>query len=216
MFKDHFSHNSVSYSRHRPGYPDSLFSYLSSICKEHRLAWDCATGSGQSAVQLTKYFRKVIATDASDSQISNALKHAGVNYLVSTAEDSMHDDSCVDLVTVAQALHWFDLPRFTAEVDRTLKPAGILAVWSYNLLKEPLINYAISLAYRLIHNQGGALKACLGLVKSDNAESESACKPRRARPEAYIYGIVLLAKDRAIRREARFVAARFRSCRDMA
>ncbi|GMR05714.1 MAG: hypothetical protein BMS9Abin25_0289 [Gammaproteobacteria bacterium] len=76
--------------------------------------------------------------------------------------------------------------------------------------------YAISLAYRLIHNQGAALKACLGLVKSCNAECESACKPHRARPEAHIYGIVLLAKDRAIRCEARFVAARFRSRRDMA
>ncbi len=73
-------------------------------------------------------------------------------------------------------------------------------------IKEPLINYAIPLAYRLIHNQGGTLKACPGLVKSDNAECEPACKPRRARPEAHIYGIVLLAKDPAIRYEARFVA----------
>ncbi|HDH15589.1 MAG TPA: hypothetical protein ENG90_03800 [Gammaproteobacteria bacterium] len=60
------------------------------------------------------------------------------------------------------------------------------------------------------------MKACLGLVKSCNAGCESACKPRRASPEAHIYGTVLLAKDRAIRCEARFVAARFRSRRDMA
>jgi len=84
------------------------------------------------------------------------------------------------------------------------------------MLKEPLINSAMSLAYRLVHNQDAALKACLGLVKSCNAECESACKPRRARPEAHIYGIVLFAKDRAIRYKARFVAARFRSRRDMA
>ncbi len=84
------------------------------------------------------------------------------------------------------------------------------------MLKEPLINYATSLAYRLIHNQGTTLKACLGLVKSCNAECESACKPRRARPETHIYGIVLLAKDWAIRCEARFVSVRFRSRRDMA
>ena len=62
-------------------------------------------------------------------------------------------------------------------------------------IKEPLINYATSLAYRLIHYQGVTLKACLGLVKSYNAESESACKPRRARPEAHIYGVALLAKE---------------------
>ena len=92
----------------------------------------------------------------------------------------------------------------------------MIHTFALSKVKEPLINYAIPLAYSLIHNQGGTLKACLGLVKSDNAECESDCKPRRARPEAHIYGIVLLAKDRAIRCEARFVAARFRSRRGMA
>jgi len=81
---------------------------------------------------------------------------------------------------------------------------------------EPLINNAIPLAYRLIHNQGGTLKACLGLVKCDNAECKSACMPRRARPGAHIYGIALLIKYLAIRCEARFVSARFRSRRGMA
>jgi len=81
---------------------------------------------------------------------------------------------------------------------------------------ESLINYAIPLAYRLIHNQDGTLKACLGLVKSDNAECESACMPRRARPEAHIYGIVLLIKYFGHSCEARFVAACFRSRRGMA
>lgn len=134
MFKDHFSRTSVSYARHRPGYPEPLFKYLSSVCKEHKLAWDCATGSGQSAVQLTKYFNRVVATDASESQISNALRQQGIKYSVAAAEDSTLTTASVDLITVAQALHWFDLPGFTVEVDRTLKKEGILSVWSYNLL----------------------------------------------------------------------------------
>lgn len=134
LFKNHFSHDPATYSRHRPNYPDSLFSYLSSVCRDHKLAWDCATGSGQSAFQLTKYFNRVVATDASESQIRHALKHEGIHYLVSTAEDSRLDTASVDLVTVAQALHWFDIARFTAEVDRTLKPEGVLAVWIYDLL----------------------------------------------------------------------------------
>ncbi len=134
-FKDHFSNNSVSYSRHRPDYPDSLFSFLSSACSEHKLVWDCATGSGQSAVKLTKYFNKVIATDASRSQISNALQHQGINYYVCNSEESVLKDESADLITVAQALHWFDLPLFMTEVDRVLKPGGILAVWSYGLLE---------------------------------------------------------------------------------
>ena len=154
LFKDHFSHDPVTYSRHRPGYPDSLYTYLASICSDHKLAWDCATGSGQSAVQLTKHFNRVVATDASESQISHALKHEGINYLVTTAGNSQLDSASVDLVTVAQALHWFDLPRFTAEVDRTLKPGGLLAVWSYNLLTiRPDIDEQIKHLYGTVLKQ---------------------------------------------------------------
>mgnify|MGYP001822755236 FL=1 len=134
MFKDYFSQDSAAYSRHRPGYPDSLFSYLSSIAKDHDLAWDCATGSGQSAVQLARHFNRIIATDASESQISHAEKHAAVHYFVARAENSAIEANSLDLITVAQAMHWFDLTAFTAEVDRTLKERGILAVWTYNLL----------------------------------------------------------------------------------
>ena len=135
MFKDYFSQDSAAYSRHRPGYPDSLFSYLSSITNDHNLAWDCATGSGQSAVQLAQHFNRVIATDASTSQIRHAVKHAAVQYCVSRAESSAIEANSLDLITVAQALHWFDLTAFTAEVDRTLKDKGIFAVWTYNLLR---------------------------------------------------------------------------------
>lgn len=133
-FKDHFSHNSSSYSKHRPGYPDTLFSYLSSICQQHQTAWDCATGSGQSALQLAKYFQTVIATDASESQIKNAYRQDNIHYTVAAAESSGIKKSSLDLITVAQALHWFDLPSFTTEIERLLKPRGILAAWSYNLL----------------------------------------------------------------------------------
>ena len=81
--------------------------------------------------------------------------------------------------------------------------------------KEPLLIYTDPLAYRPAHNQDETLKACLGLVKRINAECGSASKPRRASPEAHIYGIVLLVKDIAIHAEARFVAARFRVCRGL-
>ena len=74
-FKDHFSVNSEKYSKHRPGYPEVLFKFLSSITPGHNLAWDCATGSGQAAHGLVEYFHKVIATDASKRQIKNAIPH---------------------------------------------------------------------------------------------------------------------------------------------
>ncbi|MFH1214939.1 MAG: class I SAM-dependent methyltransferase [Pseudomonadota bacterium] len=98
-------------------------------------AWDCACGTGQSALGLSRYFKEVIATDASENQISNAETKPGITYQVATAEKSFINDGEIELVTVAQALHWFDIELFFEEANRVLMHNGILAVWSYNLLK---------------------------------------------------------------------------------
>ena len=79
-FQDHFSKGSSEYRQYRPQYPDRLFSWLAASCNEHELAWDCATGNGQAAVQLAGHFRQVIATDASREQIANSMEHDGVDY----------------------------------------------------------------------------------------------------------------------------------------
>ena len=92
-FKDHFSGHLAQYSEFRPSYPDSLFSWLSSLCNEHSCAWDCATGSGQAATSLIEYFEKVIATDASANQISDANQIAGISYKVAPAEHSGIDQT---------------------------------------------------------------------------------------------------------------------------
>lgn len=133
-FKDHFSGNSDAYSEFRPVYPDELYSYLSSLCTAHDRAWDCATGTGQAAVGLSSYFSEVIATDASATQIDSATKNNNITYRVASAENSGIENNSIDLITVAQAVHWFDLNRFRKEVDRVLKPGGVIAVWSYGLL----------------------------------------------------------------------------------
>jgi ubiquinone/menaquinone biosynthesis C-methylase UbiE len=134
QFKDHFSARSEDYAKHRPRYPATLFEYLASLTSEHERAWDCATGNGQAALGLAPYFTQTIATDASQSQLANALPHEKIVYRVAAAERTDIEAASVDLVTVAQALHWFELEAFYAEVKRVLKPAGALAVWAYNLL----------------------------------------------------------------------------------
>ena len=133
-FKDHFSDASSDYKQYRPLYPADLYTYLVSLSGEYSTAWDCATGSGQSAANLSRYFSTVIATDASVAQIENASEQAGIFYRVASAERSGINTSSIDLITVAQALHWFDIPAFALEAGRVLKPGGILAVWTYNLL----------------------------------------------------------------------------------
>lgn len=133
-FKDYFSGHSQDYDAYRPHYPDELFFHLSHVTEHHNCAWDCATGTGQAAVELAKYYNKVIATDASDNQVRQAAELKNVQYATATAEDSGIVEHSIDLITVAQALHWFDLDRFAKEVDRVLVDHGVLAVWTYNLL----------------------------------------------------------------------------------
>lgn len=127
-----FSDLAQQYSKHRFGYPAELYEFLSEISVGHDLAWDCATGSGQAATSLARHFDKVVATDANAEQIANAHQHDKVLYAVCPAERSILAEASVDLVTVAQALHWFDLDAFYKEAHRVLKPGGVIAVWCYN------------------------------------------------------------------------------------
>lgn len=134
-FKDNFSKQSAAYQKYRPSYPKEMFTFLSSLATNHNLAWDCGTGNGQSAVSLANYFKKVYATDPSAEQISNAALNPKITYKVEKAESSSLINNSVDLITVAQALHWFDFEKFYSEVKRVLKPEGIIAVWTYSLPK---------------------------------------------------------------------------------
>ncbi len=110
-----------------------MFQWLGGVAPAKELAWDCATGNGQAAIELADVFEHVIATDASEKQIGNAERHPRVEYRVATAEASGLKPRTIDLITVAQALHWFDLARFEAEARRVAKIGGIVAAWAYKL-----------------------------------------------------------------------------------
>jgi len=130
-FHDHFSPVAVKYASFRPDYPQALFDYLAGECRQHELVWDCACGSGQASVPLAAHFAQVIATDASAEQLAAARPHPRVSYRHAPAEASDLGTASADLITVAQALHWFNVERFYAEATRVLKPGGLLAVWTY-------------------------------------------------------------------------------------
>ena len=148
-FKDYFSGHSKDYAKYRPHYPEALFEYLASIAAHHERAWDCATGNGQAALGLASFFAHVIATDASQPQLDNATKHEKITYQLATAGKTEIEAHSIDLVTVAQALHWFDLDNFYQEVYRVLKPEGVLAIWCYNLLEiSPEIDEKVGEFYR--------------------------------------------------------------------
>ncbi|MCX6956314.1 MAG: class I SAM-dependent methyltransferase [Verrucomicrobia bacterium] len=132
-FPDHFSGVAGRYADFRPHYPAELFDYLATLAPRDATVWDCAAGNGQATRGLAQRFAHVVATDASPEQIVAAPALPNAGFRVALAEESGLPDRSVALVTVAQALHWFDLPRFYAEVNRVLRPGGVLAVWAYGV-----------------------------------------------------------------------------------
>jgi ubiquinone/menaquinone biosynthesis C-methylase UbiE len=147
--KDNFSKQSDLYSRFRPGYPKQLFDFLIPLVPDKTSAWDCGTGNGQVAVKLSQYFNEVCATDLSAAQINNAEKKKNIFYSVENAEETLLPDNKFDLITVAQAIHWFDFKNFYRQVNRTLKPGGIIAVVGYGVFKiNKDIDFLINEFYR--------------------------------------------------------------------
>lgn len=131
--KDLFSKQSKEYASSRPAYPKALFEFIASLVDERNLAWDCATGNGQAAVALADYFRQVVASDISAKQIENAQQKSNVAYRIFPAEKAPLEDGSVDLITVAQAIHWFDFDKFYSEARRVLRKGGVIAAWAYGL-----------------------------------------------------------------------------------
>lgn len=133
-FTDHFGSVAEQYARFRPGYPPALFDFLAAHSPGLDLAWDCGTGTGIAALVLAEMFEGVVATDASAAQLAQTPRHPRVTYRVLREGESGIADGAASLVTVAQAAHWFDLEAFYREVDRVLKPGGLVALWCYGVL----------------------------------------------------------------------------------
>jgi SAM-dependent methyltransferase len=149
MSADHFTPVAGQYASFRPTYPAALFDWLASLTPQHALAWDCGAGSGQASAPLAQRYERVLATDLSAAQLAAAPRLPNVEYREAPAEASGLPEHSADLVTVAQAMHWFDLPGFHAEVRRVLKPQGVIAVWGYNrlLLPDAAVQQAVDRFY---------------------------------------------------------------------
>ncbi len=128
---DHFSTQSAAYAEFRPVYPTALFDFIFEKTEGRRLAWDAGTGSGQVARVLAQRFEKVVATDISENQLAHAAQLENIEYRLERAEKTSLADRSVDLVTVGQAIHWFDFEAFFAEIRRSARPGATVAVFGY-------------------------------------------------------------------------------------
>lgn len=131
--KDYFSKQSKAYVKYRPYYPKELYDYLLSLQANRTLAWDCGTGNGQVAQVLANHFEQVIATDLSEKQIAQAKEQANIVYKVCPVEQTPIAAQSVDLITIGQALHWFNWEAFYTEVRRVAQPNAVIAAWTYVL-----------------------------------------------------------------------------------
>jgi SAM-dependent methyltransferase len=147
-FKDHFSGHAALYAQARPTYPSALFDAIAAQAPARTLCWDAGCGNGQASVALAGLFQRVHATDPSSEQIDNAQPHARIDYAVGRAESCALPDGSVDLVTIAQALHWCDVAAFHAQVQRVLKPGGVIAEIGYGRLS---VNAAIDAVYTRLY-----------------------------------------------------------------
>lgn len=136
--KDLFSQHAELYRAYRPGYPAELINHILSFVPEKQTAWDCGTGNGQAAVLLAPHFRKIYATDISASQLAAATLHPDIQYLQCPAEQTPFASDSINLVTVAQAFHWFDWNAFHEEVKRVAKNNAVVAIWLYDRFETDL------------------------------------------------------------------------------
>ncbi|RAK66756.1 class I SAM-dependent methyltransferase [Hymenobacter edaphi] len=146
MALDRFSSHAAQYAQFRISYPPALYEFLLSITPGRTAAWDCGTGNGQVAADLAPHFGRVEATDISEKQLTQAVEQPNIHYHVSGAEHTPFAADTFDLVTVAQALHWFDAAAFHQEAARVAKPGATIAEWGYGLVKvnaqiDPLIQH---------------------------------------------------------------------------
>lgn len=135
-FRDHFSSIAPAYATFRPRYPAALFDFLAELAPARTLAWDAACGNGQATIDLAERFEKVIGTDASAAQLAQAPAHPRIEWRVAPAERSGIASATVDLITMAQALHWVDIPAFFREAQRVTKAQGVVAMWSYSGIRS--------------------------------------------------------------------------------
>lgn len=131
--KDNFSTQASGYAVYRPHYPDEMIQYIIGMVLGRDKALDVATGNGQVAGKLSGYFTEVYGVDISQKQLDNAVAAPNIYYSVARAEDLGFMDRSFDLITVAQAIHWFNFDAFYKEVHRLLKPDGVFAALGYGV-----------------------------------------------------------------------------------
>lgn len=132
MSKDLFSGHAEDYATFRPLYPQSMYDFIFGHVKQFDQAWDCGTGNGQVARVLAQSFKRVHGSDISTKQLENAWQADNITYHHTGVEQTILESNSFDLITIGQAIHWFDREKFYHEVNRVAKQGAVMAAFGYN------------------------------------------------------------------------------------
>lgn len=153
MSEHTFDGKGTLYASSRPGYPEALFAFLREtglLCAD-TVAADIGSGTGLFSERLAAYAKTVYAVEPNDDMRRAAKTAFGdrpnLYQIKGDAEHTGLDAVSVDLVTAAQAFHWFDRAAFRRECARILKPnAPVVLVW--NVLDEHPLTAQIAALHR--------------------------------------------------------------------
>lgn len=113
---------------------------------------DIGAGTGKLTAELLGRGWQVCAVEPNDDMraalVARLAEDERLTVVGAPAESTSLPDASVDLVTVAQAFHWFDIPAFRAECRRILRPGGQIAlIWNFRRKREESVE-AVAEAFR--------------------------------------------------------------------
>ncbi|MCP4237459.1 MAG: class I SAM-dependent methyltransferase, partial [Aestuariibacter sp.] len=143
---ERFSDRVDNYIKYRPSYPDAVIDTLVSQCKltPQSIVADVGSGTGIFSGLLLKHNIQVMAVEPNDSMRKAAenllASSTGFSSIAGQSEQTNLADASVDLITAAQAFHWFDRELTQREFSRILKPAGHVAlIWNQRKSNTPFL-----------------------------------------------------------------------------
>lgn len=141
-FRNYDALQAQSYADYRKAYDQRLIELVvkthTSTGGELHKVLDIGCGPGLATRQIAGYFQEVDGIDAGASMIEKAkttpcfsAKGTQASFYVCNSEeiDKLFEPESIDLITVATAAHWFDLPKFYVAASKVLKPSGSIAMW---------------------------------------------------------------------------------------
>lgn len=129
---DNFTNKAEAYAKGRPGYPKEAIDKIRELASKETVFADIGAGTGKFTKELAEYGYHIYAVEPNADmrkQLINTLKpYDNVKIIEGTAETTTLPNHSVDILTVAHALHWFDLEAFRTECHRIMKPNGLVMV----------------------------------------------------------------------------------------